>query len=313
MSVLLVMRIWTSIAAVALAACAAPAAAPSDTAATATQRGPAATGELIFQSDREGPTRMFIVDVATSVQRRVGNAGDWIDELPEWSHDGRRIAFSSTRGQKGNLDIFVMNADGSNIVRVTDHAAPEQDPTWAHDDKSLFFTAERDGRGEIYRVWLEDKRVERITNSVNRALMPAVSRDGRYLAYAAQMVMNFQVHLLDLASGTSRQITSGEGACKPAFAPDSQEIALVRMGEPSHLEAVRETGLRVLQKDSRLWSYYPDYSPDGRYLAFSVSPEHHEGEDWDLAIMDIQKPGQFTRMTTGRGNDRLPDWRPPVR
>jgi Tol biopolymer transport system component len=125
--------------------------------------------------------------------------------------------------------------------------------------------------------------------------------------------MNFQVHLLDLTNGTSRQITSGEGACKPSFAPDSQEIAFVRMGEPSHLEAVRETGPRIIQRDARLWSYYPDYSPDGRYLAFSVSPEHHEGEDWDLAIMDLQKPGQFARLTSGRGNDRLPHWRPPVR
>jgi Tol biopolymer transport system component len=85
------------------------------------------------------------------------------------------------------------------------------------------------------------------------------------------------------------------------------------MGAPSHLEAVREEGARVVQKDARLWSYYPDYSPDGRYLAFSVSPEHHQGEDWDLALVDLQKPGQFARLTQGPGNDRYPDWRPSVR
>ena len=80
--------------------------------------------------------------------------------------------------------------------------------------------------------------------------------------------------------------------------------------EPSRLEAARETGTRVLLEDAKLWSYYPDYSPDGRYLAFSVSPEHHQGEDWDLAVMDLQSPGKFTRLTSGRGNDRYPDWRP---
>jgi Tol biopolymer transport system component len=82
------------------------------------------------------------------------------------------------------------------------------------------------------------------------------------------------------------------------------------MGEPSQLEAVSLKGLRVLHADKKLWSYYPDYSPDGRLVAFSVSPEHHAGEDWDLAIMDLQKSGQFTRLTAGRGNDRVPDWRP---
>lgn len=313
MSVLFVMRFWIVIAGLALAACATPKAEPTPVEEETTAAEAAVSGELVFQSDREGPTRIFVIDVATSTQRRVGSAGDWADEEPAWSHDGRRIAFSSTRGQKGNLDIYVMNADGSNVIRLTDHAAPEQDPAWAHDDRSLFFTAERDGRGEIYRVWLDDKRVERITNGINRAIMPAASRDGRYLAYAAQTIMDFQLHLLDLTNGTTRQITSGEGSCRPSFSPDSQEIAFVRMGDPSHLEAVRESGPRVVQKDQRLWSYYPDYSPDGRYLAFSVSPEHHEGEDWDLALMDLQRPGEFSRLTHGRGNDRYPDWRPVPR
>jgi TolB protein len=269
-------------------------------------------GEILFQSDREGPTRLFIIDVATKAQRRVGSAGDWMDEEPAWSRDGRRIAFSSTRGGNRNLDIWVMDADGSNLVRLTEHPAPEQDPIWAHDDKSLFFTAERDGRGQIYRVWLADKRVERITHTPHRAIMPAASPDGRYLSYAAA-VEGFQLFLLDFTTGQTRQITVGEGACRPSFAPDSREIAFVRMGAPSHLEAVREEGPRVVHQDARLWSYYPDYSPDGRYLAFSVSPEHHQGEDWDLALIDLQKPGTVLSLSSGRGNDRYPDWRPIVK
>lgn len=321
------MRVVLLIAGLIAAACAAPNAEPnpvatSIVAAAAAEPAvdapdpvkpfpPGLRGELLFQSDREGPTRLFVLDLATAAVRRVGSAGDWLDEEPRWSPDGARIAFSSTRGQKGNLDIFVMNADGSNAVRLTDHAAPEQGPVWAADGQSLFFTGERDGRGEIYRVWLADRRVDRITSGINRAIMPATSPDGRYLAYAAQTIMSFQLHMIDLTNGSSRQITSGGGACRPSFAPDSQEIAFVRLDrEPSRIEAVRETGPRVLLEDKKMWSYYPDYSPDGRLIAFSVSPQHHEGEDWDLAIMDVQKPGQFVRLTAGRGNDRVPDWKP---
>jgi TolB protein len=268
-------------------------------------------GELLFQSDREGPTRLFVLDLPTGAVRRVGTAGDWFDEEPRWSPDGSRIAFSSTRGQKSNIDVFVMNADGSNIVSMTDHPAPEQGPVWAADGKSLFFTGERDGRGEIYRVWLGDKRVDRITRGIDRAIMPATSPDGRYLAYAAQTIMSFQIELVDLTTGKTQQVTSGGGSCRPSFSPDSKELAFVRiMREPSRLEAVRETGTRVLFEDAKLWSYYPEYSPDGRYLAFSVSPEHHHGEDWDLALLDLQSPGRLTRLTSGPGNDRVPDWRP---
>ena len=317
------MRILLVLFAVAIAACAAPNAEPMSSGAPAAvvesadlptpvqPFPPGLRGELLFQSDREGPTRLYVLDLATGAVRRVGSAGDWLDEEPRWSNDGRKIAFSSTRGQKGNLDIFVMDADGSNPVRLTDHPAAEQGPVWASDGLSLFFTGERDGRGEIYRVWLSDKKVDRVTSGIDRAIMPAASPDGRYLAYAGQTIMYFQIHLMDLTNGTTQQITSGGGACRPSFSADSQELAFVRIAkEPSRLEAVRVGGTRVLFEDPKLWSYYPDYSPDGRTIAFSVSPEHHAGEDWDLAIMDAGKPGQFVRLTSGRGNDRVPDWRP---
>jgi TolB protein len=268
------------------------------------------TGELLFQSDREGPTRLFVLDLGKGAVRRVGGAGDWLDEEPSWSPDGKRIAFSSTRGQKNNLDIFVMDADGGNATRLTDHPATEQEPVWAHDAQSLFFSGERDGLTEIYRVWLADKRVERVTNRPERSIMPAASPDGRYVAYAAATAHGFQIQLLDFTTGTSQQITSGGGACRPSFSPDSKELAFVRMQEPSRLESIRETGGRILLEDKKLWSYYPDYSPDGKLLAFSVSPAHHAGEDWDLAVMDLTRPGQFTRVTSGRGNDRVPEWRP---
>lgn len=269
------------------------------------------SGELLFQSDRDGQPRIYVLDLAAGTVRRVGDVGNWHDEEPKWSPDGRRIAFSSTRGGGGNLDIFVMNADGSGLVRVTDHPAAEQGPAWAADGESLFFTAERDRPGAIYRVWLADKRVERVTLGRDWAIMPAASPDGKHLAYAVATAHGFQIFVRELATGNTNQVTSGGGSCRPSWAPDSQEVAFVRIAqEPSRLEVIRTTGTRVILEDRTLWSYYPDYSPDGKLIAFSVSPEHHRGEDWDLALMDPAKPGTFVRLTHGPGNDRVPDWKP---
>ena len=62
---------------------------------------------------------------------------------------------------------------------------------------------------------------------------------------------------------------------------------------------------------NRARDVYGRFSPDGKWIAFSVSPEHHQGEDWDLAIVDPSRTQPARRLTTGTGNDRLPDWKAP--
>ena len=59
-----------------------------------------------------------------------------------------------------------MDADGSNVVRLTNHAANDHDPTWLPDGESMVFTSDRDrgvGRNDLYRLWLADGRVDRLT------------------------------------------------------------------------------------------------------------------------------------------------------
>ncbi len=282
------------------------------------------TGTLAFQSDIAGPdnpqgrTRIYTLDLATGATRVITRGRDHRDENPRWSPDGTRIAFKSNRGAN-TYDLYVMDADGDNIVRVTDHPANDHDPAWMPDGQSLVFSSERDSRSDLYRVWLSDRRVERLTrNFVGRAIMPNVSPDGRSVAFAAQTLARlqfweFQVHVLDLATGRSRALDNSGGACWPAWSPDGHSLANVLLAtEPSTIQirAAGGHGARPLPGERPLWHYYPEWSPDGRWLTMSVSPAHHEGEDWDLAIApaDGSRPPQ--RLTTGPGNDRLPDWKP---
>jgi TolB protein len=48
---------------------------------------------------------------------------------PSWSPDGQRIAFSSERD--GNLEIYVINIDGSGLTRLTDHPGDDSSPAWS--------------------------------------------------------------------------------------------------------------------------------------------------------------------------------------
>lgn len=281
------------------------------------------SGTLVFQSDIPGPgnpearPHLYTIDLATGIVRAVTSGAAWRDENPRWSPDGRRIAFKSTR-LSADYDIFVIDADGTNLRRITDHRANDHDPVWMPDGKSLIFSSERDSRGDLYRVWLDDLHVQRLTTHwAGRAIMPRVSPDGRSVAFAAQSLQRldfwlFQVHVLDLATGRVRDFPARGGACWPEWSPDGRTMARVLLAEePSVLQVFDQDNRRVreITGDPKLWHYYPDFSSDGRWLAFSVSPEHHAGEDWDLAVARADGTG-YTRVTAGPGNDRSPDWKP---
>lgn len=285
------------------------------------------SGTLVFQSDREGRTKIYTLDLATGRVGRLTSDVQYRDEHPRWSPDGSRILFRSNRAHYGpsaesgspDYDLYVMNATGGDVRRLTTDAANENEGTWMPDGRSIVYSSDRDSRGDLYRLWLDDGRVERLTRHfVGRAIMPAASPDGRQVAFAAQTLRRgqfwlFQVHLLDMASGKTTPLDNAGGSCWPAWGPQGDRLAYVLLDrEPSALEmvALGSRERRPLLGDPERWSYYPDFSPDGQWLAFSVSPEHHEGEDWDLAVMPVDRPGDVRVLTKGRGNDRLPDWKP---
>ena len=282
-----------------------------------------ATGTLVFQSDRRGPdnpdgrNHIFTLDLSSGRVTQLTSGRNHHDQHPKWSPDGKRISFISSRG--GNFDLWMMNADGTGVERLTDHAAADYDPIWAHDGQSLIFSSERDSRSDLYRLWLKDRRIDRLTHHfVGRAIMPSVSPDGKSVAFAAQTLQRlqfweFQIHILDLATGKTRALDNSGGACWPSWSPDGRTLANVLLAkEPSTIQIRNADGnaARELTAMPKMWHYYPDWSKDGRWLALSVSPQHHEGEDWDLALAPADGSRAPARLTTGPGNDRLPDWKP---
>jgi TolB protein len=283
------------------------------------------SGTLAFQSDfrsadnPDGKVRLYTIDLATGRVAALPGAGPGDDENPRWSPDGRRIAFKSNRHGRGDYDIYVMNADGSNLERLTDHPAHDQDPSWMPDGESLLFSSERDSRGDLYRVWLSDRRIDRLTTKFEgKAIMPSASPDGNWLAFTSQTLprnggWTYQIHVLEIATLMTWPFDESGAACWPSWSPDGQTIAHVGIDrEPSFIQTLTSfgTGPQPLAGDANRWHYHPDWSPDGRLLAVSVSPEHYVGEDWDLAIVDPTRTLPYQRLTTGPSNDRLPDWRP---
>jgi len=107
------------------------------------------------------------------------------DLYPAWSPDGRKIAFHSLRD--GSVEIYVMDADGENPVRLTNNALNVQDgnPVWSPDGQSIVFDSFRDGNFEIYIMDADGKDQRNLTNSPATEDM---NPDWFDPAYAAQYI-----------------------------------------------------------------------------------------------------------------------------
>jgi TolB protein len=105
---------------------------------------------IAFVSDRPVPdygfTDLFVMDIdGSDVQRLTFDAepdgasfGHYADS-PVWSPDGSRIAFSSDRS--GNKDIWVVDADGTDLTNLTADPSEDLDPAWSPDGSTLTWTS----------------------------------------------------------------------------------------------------------------------------------------------------------------------------
>lgn len=133
---------------------------------------PALVGEsVVYVSSRDGNSELY-----RDAQRLTAfHRDDW---QPTPSPDGKTIAFLSDRD--GTPHIYLMNADGTNLRRLTMHAGEESAPTWSADGKQLAYVVDR-------QVWVRDTVTghERcVTPAGASDLEPSFSPDGRWLAVA---------------------------------------------------------------------------------------------------------------------------------
>ena len=149
-------------------------------------------------------------------------------ESPDWSPDGSRIAFHSNRDAEPSgtaafrgSEIYVMDADGSNVRRLTATAAgrTSQNPAWSRDGRRLAFASTRDGESllsdwEIYVMDADGTSIRRLTNDRKPDGHPRWSPDGHHLVFhsnqdgTARTPIDVELYLIDADGGNLRRLTS---------------------------------------------------------------------------------------------------------
>jgi Tol biopolymer transport system component len=198
-----------------------------------------------------------------------------------WSPDGAKIVFFSWRdflGEDQRNELYLMDANGSNQVRLTDNEAEDVEPTWSPDGNSIAFTSSRDGNPEIYVMSPDGTDQRRLTTDPAPDEGPAWSPDGSTILFTSYR----------------------DGADPLMLGQGNAEIFTV---EPDGAVPVN------LTKNPE-WDGYPAWSPDGSQIAFSIN----NGVEFDLYVVNADDTGRRRLAgvigSNGIANDCCPAWRP---
>lgn len=206
-----------------------------------------------------------------------------------WSPDGSMIAFSagfyvtktqnsliSTRGVD-LTNIYVMNADGSNVVQLTDAETSSSNPAWSPDGTMIAFSRRMNDSSEIFVVKVASGETSRLTSFQHRkghALQPSWSPDGEFIVYNFKgNSSNSDLYLLEVKSGRSSRLTDTPGNDEyPAWSPDGGKIAFTTTTNPwKYVFVIDSDGSNLTALSGEVEEYYdqhPSWSPDGKQIVF---------------------------------------------
>lgn len=184
------------------------------------------TGDMLVSSSRGGatPQALGIHQVGVGGSEFLPLLRDSAANIEAvYSPDRSRIAFSSNRG--GSFDVYIMDADGGNVVRLTSEPGNESAPAWAADGTRLFFTADRPGGSQIASTALDGSDLRVLTASPGGNRSPAVSADGRSIAFMSARDGNSEIYRMDPDGSNQRRLTNDAARDQlPRWLPDGSLV-----------------------------------------------------------------------------------------
>ena len=303
------------------------------------REGPKASQHLVYTATEpmgfEGPEGPLTIGNAIRTVDAPWKIGPRLRQLrghlwsPRYSPDGKRIAFVHDAGGRGQ--IFVMNADGSDAVNVSDNDFCDRSPVWSPDGPAFAFISDRTGDWDIYIMNADGSGQQRLAGNPGLDRAPAWCPDGKSIAWESHVSGMPNIWVADADGEGSRPLIAPEGKLKitegnvgknevfnfaevawpfadntfylmdPKWSPDGGRIAAKGVGAYSaHMVAVLDAdGSHMLQVikwlpsvDDLVWS------PDGGHLAGA----------WRTAPQESERSGIFVIKADGTDKNRYGKW-----
>ncbi len=200
-------------------------------------------------------------------------------QLP--SLDYTKIAFTSDRD--GDNDIYLMDADGSSVVQITDDPSDDRGATWSPDGQRIGFDSDRDGDYEIYSMDRDGSNLVQLTDNTATDFWKHWSPDGSKIVFISDRDGNSEVYVMNVDGSGQTNLTNNPALdTSPSWSPDGSKVLFSsdRDGN-SEIYVMNVDGSNVTRLTNDLaYDYLPHWSPDGSRIAFSSDRDSAPNSGW---------------------------------
>ncbi len=275
---------------------------------------PGANGRIAFSdsiADGSGvePNHVYTMNPDGSGENQLTfsayPAQDW---TPVYSPDGTKIAFATNRG--GQVQIGIMNADGTNQHVVPNDGNLGEMGSWSPDGTKLVFSTIVGGNADIYAINVDGSGQTRLTSDPAADGAPAWSPDGGKIAFTRTSGGATETHTMNADGSGDTTLTNG-GGFFPAWSPDGRKIAFVDhhyFGTVQNLFVMNRDGTNPVQigpGDGYVYAY-PAWSPDGTKLAVTRAVQFED----NYSIWTMNRDGTGAQHVRFTFDPVKPDWQP---
>ena len=221
-----------------------------------------------------------------------------------------QIAFLSTRGGRFK-DVYTMNADGTDVRRITNDNTLNLSPSWAPDGRGLVLTSYRRGNPDLFSLALPAGRVTKLSSLRGLNLGGHWAPDGRRIAVTIEYDGNPDIALLNADGSLLRRLTDHWAVdVSPSWSPDGQQLAFCsdRSGAPQIYVMGVDGG--AVRRVSTAGSYNtsPSWAPKGDHIAYASRVAGR------FQIFTVKTDGSDVRqVTSSAGSNEDPSWSPDGR
>lgn len=175
--------------------------------------------KIVFaRSIGAGNTEIFLCNRDGSGLRQLTHSSG-IDTNPEWSPNGQRIAFTSSR--TGTPQVYLMDSEGANLRRVTFEGDYNDGASWSPDGTRLVYASRRRGNFDIAIADVVTLESRLLTNGGGSHETPSYSPDGKRIIFSTKRASGkrneTQIYTMAANGGEIRQLTSEGNSFGPAW------------------------------------------------------------------------------------------------